>query len=123
MIGELVEHFHQHELIDLGEEGKSYSSRQRCNSLLNKSILPRWQNTRIDAVRAIDVENGLRSFEVGARNKSEDQKDLQSSVQSCNSVGVRQSKSNFRPGTGLRRPAERKATIGGAREHVTDRNP
>lgn len=33
-IGELVEHFREHELIDLGEDGKAYSTRNRCNSLL-----------------------------------------------------------------------------------------
>jgi integrase len=70
LIGELVEHFRQHELIDLGEEGKAYSTRKRCGSLLNKSILPRWQNTRIDAVRTIDVENWLRSLQLARGTKA-----------------------------------------------------
>ena len=69
-IGELVEHFREHELIDLGEEGKAYSTRARCNSVLRKWILPRWQGTRIDGVRTIDVENWLRSLTLARGTKA-----------------------------------------------------
>jgi hypothetical protein len=40
-IGELVTHFREHELIDLGDEGKAYSTRSRCNSVLNKWVVVR----------------------------------------------------------------------------------
>ena len=55
-IGELVAHFREHELIDLGDEGKAYSTRSRCSSVLNKWILPRWQTYNISEVRTIEVE-------------------------------------------------------------------
>lgn len=67
---ELVEHFRAHELIDLGEEGKAYSTRHRCNSVLNKWILPRWQDIRIPDVRTIDVENWLRSLRLARGTKA-----------------------------------------------------
>jgi integrase len=69
-IGELVVHFREHELIELGQEGKAYSTRHRCNSVLNKWILPRWQNTRISEVRTIDVENWLRGLSLARGTKA-----------------------------------------------------
>jgi integrase len=69
-IGELVEHFRAHELIDLGEEGKAYSTRRRCNSVLNRRILPRWQDTRINDIRATDVEAWLRSLKLARGTKA-----------------------------------------------------
>jgi integrase len=75
-IKELVEHFRAHELIDLGEEGKAYSTRHRCNSVLNKWILPRWHETRINAVRTIDVENWLRSLTLARGTKAKIRKTL-----------------------------------------------
>ena len=75
-IKELVEHFRAHELIDLGEEGKAYSTRHRCNSVLNKWILPRWHETRINGVRTIDVENWLRSLTLARGTKAKIRKTL-----------------------------------------------
>lgn len=75
-IGELVEHFREHELIDLGEQGKSYSTRHRCNSVLNKWILPRWQGTRIGDVRTVDVECWLRSLSSARGTKAKIKKTL-----------------------------------------------
>jgi integrase len=75
-IGELVEHFREHELIDLGEEGKAYSTRHRCNSLLNRWILPRWQAMKISDVRTIDVENWLRSLSLARGTKAKIRKTL-----------------------------------------------
>jgi integrase len=69
-IKELVEHFRAHELIDLGDEGKAYSTRHRCNSVLNKWILLRWQDIRISDVRTIDVENWLRSLRLARGTKA-----------------------------------------------------
>lgn len=69
-INELVEHFRENELIDLGEEGKAYSTRHRCNSVLNKWILPRWKATGINDVRTIDVERWLRSLTLARGTKA-----------------------------------------------------
>jgi integrase len=75
-IGELVEHFRKHELIDLGEEGKAYSTRHRCNSVLNKWILPSWQDTRINDIRTIEVEGWLRGLSLARGTKAKIRKTL-----------------------------------------------
>src|SRR4051794_4541970 len=55
-MNELVAHFRQHDLVDRGEEGKAYSTRDRCESVLNCWILPRWGKTAIDQIRTVAVE-------------------------------------------------------------------
>ena len=40
-IRDLVTHFREQELVDRGEEGRSYSTRDRCESVLTRWILPR----------------------------------------------------------------------------------
>jgi integrase len=59
---ELVDHFSEHEQVDKGEEGRAYSTRDRCESVLNCWILPRWGKTAIDQVRTVAVEDWLRSI-------------------------------------------------------------
>ena len=59
---ELVDHFSQHEQVDKGEEGRAYSTRDRCESVLNCWILPRWGKTAIDQIRTVAVEDWLRSI-------------------------------------------------------------
>jgi len=59
---ELVDHFSEHEQIDKGEEGRAYSTRDRCESVLNCWILPRWGKTSIDQIRTVAVEEWLRSI-------------------------------------------------------------
>ena len=59
---ELVDHFREHELVDRGEEGKAYSTRDRCKSVLNSWILPRWEKTPINDLRTIVVEQWLHSI-------------------------------------------------------------
>jgi integrase len=59
---ELVDHFTEHEQLDKGEEGRAYSTRDRCESVLNCWILPRWGKTPIDQVRTVAVEEWLRSI-------------------------------------------------------------
>jgi len=59
---ELVDHFSEHEQVDKGEEGRAYSTRDRCESVLNCWILPRWGKTAIDQIRTIAVEDWLRSI-------------------------------------------------------------
>lgn len=76
LMGELVGHFRDHELIDLGEEGKAYSTRNRCNSVLNRWIMPRWHSARISDVRTVDVENWLRSLRLARGTKAKIRKTL-----------------------------------------------
>jgi len=76
LIGELVGHFREHELIDLGDEGKAYSTRSRCNSVLSKWVLPRWQSTKISEVRTIEVEKWLRSLPLARGTKAKIRKTL-----------------------------------------------
>ena len=76
LLGELVVHFREHELIDLGDEGKSYSTRKRCNSVLNKWVLPRWQAYPINEVRTIEVENWLRGLQLARGTKAKIRKTL-----------------------------------------------
>jgi len=59
---ELVDHFSEHEQVDRGNEGRAYSTRDRCESVLNRWILPRWGKTPIDEVRTVAVEEWLRSL-------------------------------------------------------------
>jgi len=59
---DLVPHFREHELLDRGEEGKAYSTRDRCESVLNTWVLPRWQRTSINEIRTVAVEQWLRSI-------------------------------------------------------------
>jgi integrase len=75
-IGELVAHFRENELIDLGEEGRAYSTRNRCNSVLNRWILPRWEAIKINDVRTIQVENWLRGLSLARGTKAKIRKTL-----------------------------------------------
>lgn len=76
LIGELVGHFREHELIDLGDEGKAYSTRTRCNSVLNKWVLPRWQAAKINEVRTVEVESWLRGLCLARGTKAKIRKTL-----------------------------------------------
>ena len=59
---ELVDHFTEHGQVDKGEEGRAYSTRDRCESGLNCWILPRWGKTAIDRIRTVAVEEWLGSI-------------------------------------------------------------
>jgi integrase len=59
---ELVNHFTEHEQVDKGEEGRAYSTRDRCESVLNCWIIPRWGKAAIDQIRTVAVEDWLRSI-------------------------------------------------------------
>jgi len=67
---ELVDHFSEHEQVDKGEEGRAYSTRDRCESVLNCWILPRWGKTAIDQIRTVAVEGWLRSIPRAKGTKS-----------------------------------------------------
>src|ERR1035438_3595062 len=76
LVGELVAHFREHELIDLGDEGKAYSTRNRCNSVLGKWVLPFWSTTRINIVRTVEVEAWLRKLDLARGTKAKIRKTL-----------------------------------------------
>lgn len=61
-IRDLITHFREQELVDRGEEGRAYSTRDRYESVLTKWILPRWEKTPIDQIRTVAVEEWLRSI-------------------------------------------------------------
>ena len=67
---ELVNHFSEHEQVDKGEEGRAYSTRDRCESVLNCWILTRWGKTPIDQIRTVAVEDWLRSIPRALGTKS-----------------------------------------------------
>ena len=75
-IGELVAHFRDHELRDLGEEGKAYSTRNRCNSVLNKWVLPYWQARKINEVRTVEIEIWLHALDLARGTKAKIRKTL-----------------------------------------------
>lgn len=75
-IGELVAHFRDHELRDFGEEGKAYSTRNRCASVLNKWVLPYWQASKINEVRTVEVEGWLRKLPLARGTKAKIRKTL-----------------------------------------------
>lgn len=61
-VRDLVAHFREQELVDRGEEGRAYSTRSRCESVLKTWVLPRWEKTPIDQIRTVAVEEWLRSI-------------------------------------------------------------
>ena len=67
---ELVDHFSAHEQIDKGEEGRAYSTRDRCESVLNCWILPHWGKTAIDQITTVAVEEWLSSIPRAKGTKS-----------------------------------------------------
>lgn len=75
-IAQLVDHFRDHELVDLGDEGKAYSTRNRCRSVLNKWVLPFWQERCIDDVRTVEVEAWLRSLVLAKGTKAKIRKTM-----------------------------------------------
>ena len=68
-MSQLITHFRDRELIDLGNEGRAYSTRDRYECILDGSIEPRWGNTRIDEIRAPMVEDWLRHLRCKPRRK------------------------------------------------------
>jgi len=73
---DLVAHFRLHELVDRGEEGKSYSTRNRCLSVLNKWILPYWEATTLTQVRTVAVEDWLSTLSLARGTKAKIRKTM-----------------------------------------------
>jgi integrase len=58
----LIQHYRLTELIDKGDEGKSFSTRDRYGSCLNCWIQPRWGNYRLGDIKTVAVEDWLRTL-------------------------------------------------------------
>lgn len=60
-VSELISHYKKHELTEDGD--KRASTRSAYVLLLNSQIEPRWGNMRLDKIRAVDVEQWLRTLD------------------------------------------------------------
>ena len=58
----LIDHFREKELVDKGEDGRAWSTRDRYQAYLNSWIEPRWGKEELTAIRAPMVEEWLRSL-------------------------------------------------------------
>jgi integrase len=68
-MSQLIAHFRERELADLGEDGRAYSTRDRYDSTLNAWIEPRWGKARIDEIKAPMVEEWLRDLRCKPRRR------------------------------------------------------
>lgn len=69
----LIQHYRETELIDNGDEGKSYSTRDRYDSCLNHWITPRWGDYRLADIKTIAVEQWLHKLRVTPRKRKQPQ--------------------------------------------------
>lgn len=58
----MIEHFRQKELVDKGEDGRSWATRDRYESYLNRWIAPRWGREELESMKAPIVEEWLRDL-------------------------------------------------------------
>jgi integrase len=65
----LVQHFLEKELVDRGDEGRAWSTRDRYDSFLRTWIEPRWGQSKIDEIRAPVVEEWLRELRCKPRKR------------------------------------------------------
>ncbi|HEY4355118.1 MAG TPA: tyrosine-type recombinase/integrase [Acidobacteriaceae bacterium] len=61
-MSQLIVHFRERELVDLGDDGRAYSTRDRYECNLSVWIEPRWGSIRIDEIKAPMVEEWLRDL-------------------------------------------------------------
>lgn len=65
--GKLIEHFTEKELPELDdpqEEGRSFSTKHIYRGYLDKRIVPRWGNLPLELIKAVAVEDWLRSMKL-----------------------------------------------------------
>ena len=65
----LIDHFREKELVDKGEEGRAWSTRDRYEAYLNSWIEPRWGKEELTAIRAPLVEEWLRNLRQKPRKR------------------------------------------------------
>ncbi|MDE1162408.1 MAG: site-specific integrase [Acidobacteriaceae bacterium] len=68
-MSQLIVHFRERELADLGDDGRAYSTRDRYECTLNAWIEPRWGSTRIDEIKTPMVEEWLRDLHCRPRRR------------------------------------------------------
>lgn len=58
-MGDVIEHFRTKELVDKGEDGRAWSTRDRYESYLDRWIGPRWGREELASIKAPIVEEWL----------------------------------------------------------------
>ncbi|HEX4169113.1 MAG TPA: tyrosine-type recombinase/integrase [Bryobacteraceae bacterium] len=58
----LIDHFREREMVDKGDDGRAWSTRDRYESYLNCWIEPRWGKEELTAIKAPLVEEWLRKL-------------------------------------------------------------
>jgi integrase len=69
----LIDHFREKELVDKGEDGRAWSTRDRYEAYLNSWIEPRWGKDELTAIRAPLVEEWLRNIRQKPRKRKRPQ--------------------------------------------------
>lgn len=69
----LIDHFREKELVDKGEDGRAWSTRDRYETYLNSWIEPRWGKEELTAIRAPLVEEWLRNVRQRPRKRKRPQ--------------------------------------------------
>ncbi len=65
----LIDHFRERELVDKGEDGRAWSTRDRYEAYLNSWIEPRWGKEELTAIKAPLVEEWLRKLRQKPRKR------------------------------------------------------
>jgi integrase len=61
-MNDVIEHFRHKELIDKGENGRAWATRDRYESYLNRWITPRWGKEELDSIKTPIVEEWLNDL-------------------------------------------------------------
>ncbi|MDR3750472.1 MAG: tyrosine-type recombinase/integrase [Terracidiphilus sp.] len=61
-MNDVIEHFRLKELIDKGENGRAWATRDRYESYLNRWIAPRWGREELDSIKTPIVEEWLEDL-------------------------------------------------------------
>jgi integrase len=66
---QLIQHFRQKELVDQGEDGRAWSTRDRYEGYLDAWIEPRWGDDGLDEIKTPMVEEWLRKLKCKPRKR------------------------------------------------------
>jgi integrase len=67
---QLIQHFREKELVEKGEDGRAWSTRDRYECYLRHWIDPRWGDAKLDDIKTPMVEEWLSKLQRQARNTS-----------------------------------------------------
>jgi len=56
---DLITHFREKEMVDKGQDGRVWSTRDRCDSTLNCWIEPRWGKEELTDIRTPPIKEWL----------------------------------------------------------------